>query len=197
MYVLKCVTINSLLLYTDISRDSSAYVMNKWPTTLKATSSDYITMLVPGSSKTMHLSNHQLVNLAIVLWYYKWCIWTAFHLLLDVGIAERHDCCGCCCKRILNSTDWKRLSRGDGKTSQWQMDFRNICEKPTNLKTHKKNIMKARPWQSRENRLEGSADSQSMMTHASHDVCFLSGSQSDLSARLGFLLRFMWYLRLF
>lgn len=112
--------------------------MNKWTTTLKATSSGYITMLVPGSSKTMHLSNHQLFNLAIVLWYYKCCIWSAFHLLLDVGIAERHDCCGCCCKRIWNSTDWKRLSRGDGKTSQSQMDFRNICEKPTDLKTHKK-----------------------------------------------------------
>lgn len=38
---------------------------------------------------------------------------------------------------------------------------------------------------SRENRLEGSADSQSTMTHTSHDACFLSGNQSDLSARVG------------
>lgn len=58
-----------------------------------------------------------------------------FHLLLDVGIAERHDCC--CCKRILNSTDRKSSCRGKGKTSYIYEDARIFLEKPKDLKTHK------------------------------------------------------------
>ncbi len=166
--------------------------MNKRRTTLKATSSDYITTLVPGSSKTMRLSNHQSVNLAIAFCYYKWCIWTRFHLLLDVGIAERHDCC----KRILNSTGWKSLSRGDGKTSRWQMDFRNIFEKPRDLKPHKK--MTWRVDRDRVVKIDWRISwfSVSDDTRASRDACFLSGSQSELSARLGFLLYALILIRL-